>query len=84
MIIFIYSVFILLFCINCAESHITNLMQTQSHHVIFDDLGKLSTGVTYINVAIPLNLTNYETQLNLFENYLQSINNDPPKQTNTA
>ena len=44
-----------------------------SHHVIFDNLGKLSTGITYINVAIPLNISILSQQLSLFENFLDNI-----------
>ncbi len=44
-----------------------------SHHVIFDNLGQLSTGVTYINVAIPLNISILYNEIEIFENYLESI-----------
>jgi hypothetical protein len=42
------------------------------HHVIFDDLGKMSTGVTYINIAIPLNISIILEQIDMFDKYLDS------------
>ena len=78
LIISIYLIIYSILVVDLAEATITNFANSNSHHVIFDDLGKLSTGVTYINVAIPLNLTNYETQINLFDTYLDSINNKLP------
>ena len=44
-----------------------------SHHVIFDNLGQLSTGVTYINVAVPLNISILYNEIEIFEDYLESI-----------
>ena len=44
-----------------------------SHHVIFDDLGQLSTGVTYINVAIPLKVSVLYNEIDIFKKYLESI-----------
>ena len=49
-----------------------------SHHVIFDNLGQFSTGVTYINVAIPLNISVAFKQIGLFEEFLVSIINSAP------
>ena len=54
-----------------------------SHHVIFDNLGQISTGVTYINVAIPLNISIAFKQIGLFEEFLSSIINSAPT-TNTS
>ena len=53
-------------------------MNMNSHHVIFDNLGQISTGVTYINVAIPLNVTVAFKQIWLFEEFLNSIINSAP------
>ena len=78
----LYIAVIIIFTIQFSEATITNFATTYSHHVIFDDLGKLSTGVTYINVAIPLNLTSYESQINLFHSYLDGIINNVPTLSN--
>ena len=29
-----------------------------AHHIVFEDVGEIGTSITYIHVAIPLNLTN--------------------------
>ena len=47
--------------------------ENRPHHVIFDDLGKMSTGVTYINIAIPLNISIMSHQIEMFEAYLDSL-----------
>ena len=53
--------------------YVQNKAMVDSHHVIFDNLGKLSTGITYINVAIPLNISIFTTQLELFDFFLTNI-----------
>ena len=58
-----------------ANAYIQNKNQVDSHHVIFDNLGKLSTGITYINVAIPLNTTVLYRQISTFESFLDEIIN---------
>jgi hypothetical protein len=40
---------------------------------LFDDLVKMSKGVTYINIAIPLNISIIFEQIEMFSNYLDSI-----------
>ena len=47
--------------------------ENKPHHVIFDDLGKMSTGVTYINVAIPLNISIMNHQIEMFDGYLATL-----------
>ncbi len=47
--------------------------KNRPHHVIFDDLGKMSTGVTYINIAIPLNISIIFEQIDMFDKYLDSL-----------
>jgi hypothetical protein len=47
--------------------------ENRPHHIIFDDLGKMSTGVTYINIAIPLNISIMFEQINMFSKYLDSF-----------
>ena len=53
--------------------YVQNKAMVDSHHVIFDSLGKQSTGITYINVAIPLNISIFTTQLGLFHSFLNNI-----------
>ena len=53
--------------------YVQNKAMVDSHHVIFDNLGKLSTGITYINVAIPLNISIFTTQIGLFDSFLTNI-----------
>ena len=58
---------------NSVMGYVQNKAMVDSHHVIFDNLGKLSTGITYINVAIPLNISIFTTQLELFDSFLTNI-----------
>jgi hypothetical protein len=43
------------------------------HDVFFVDLEKMSTGVTYINIAIPLNISIIFEQIDMFDKYLDSL-----------
>jgi hypothetical protein len=47
--------------------------KNRPHHIIFDDLGNMSTGVTYINIAIPLNISIIFEQIDIFDKYLDSL-----------
>jgi hypothetical protein len=58
---------------NSVMGYVQNKAMVDSHHVIFDNLGKLSTGITYINVAIPLNISIFTTQLELSDSFLTNI-----------
>ena len=60
-----------------------NKAQVDSHYVIFDNLGKLSTGITYINVEIPLNISVMSTQINIFDQFLDKILNTYPDTDST-
>ena len=39
-----------------------------AHHVVFEDLGKIVTSITYIHVAIPLNLISIRNLAHHFGN----------------
>jgi hypothetical protein len=41
-----------------------------THNIIFDEVGKMAASMTYINVAIPLNISTFEDQISLFQYYL--------------
>ena len=47
-----------------------------SHHVVFEDVGEIATSITYIHVAIPLNLTNIRNLAHHFGNAL-TLTTDP-------
>ena len=64
--------------------YIQNKAMVDSHHVIFDNLGKMSTGITYINVAIPLNISIFTTQLALFDSFLTNIITAYTNKTNST
>ena len=74
-----YTVFIA----QTANAYVQNKAQVDSHHVIFDNLGKLSTGITYINVAIPLNISVMSQQINIFDQFLDNILNTYPDTNST-
>ena len=58
---------------NSVMGYVQNKAMVDSHHVIFDNLGKMSTGITYINVAIPLNISIFSTQIGLFDSFLTNL-----------
>ena len=64
-----------LFCALGTQSAVAFVknLENRPHHVIFDDLGKMSTGVTYINIAIPLNISIMSEQIDMFSAYLDSL-----------
>jgi hypothetical protein len=41
-----------------------------NHNIIFDEVGKMAASMTYIHVAIPLNISTFEDQISLFQYYL--------------
>ena len=47
-----------------------------SHHVVFEDVGEIATSITYIHVAIPLNLTSIQNLAHHFGNAL-TLTTDP-------
>ena len=55
-----------------------------NHHVIFDNLGKLSTGVTYINIAITVNVTTFEEQIDMFSSQLENLLNTSNSSTHPS
>ena len=46
-----------------------------SHHIVFEDVGKIATSITYIHVAIPLNLTGIRNLAHHFGNALTLTTN---------
>ena len=47
-----------------------------SHHVVFEDVGEIATSITYIHIAIPLNLTGIRNLAHHFGNAL-TLTTDP-------
>ena len=47
-----------------------------SHHVVFEDVGEIVTSITYIHVAIPLNLTGIRNLAHHFGNAI-TLTSDP-------
>ena len=41
-----------------------------SHHIVFEDVGEVATSITYLHVAIPLNLTSIRNLAQHFGNAL--------------
>ena len=82
----IFALYLIIYTIllaQTAEAYVQNKAQVDSHHVIFDNLGKLSTGITYINVAIPLNISVMSTQIDIFDQFLDRILNTYPDTNST-
>jgi hypothetical protein len=62
----------MLFTVLGSHSVSVKIFESKTNHVIFDDLGKMSTGGTYINIAIPLNILMMTEQINM-SNYLDYL-----------
>jgi hypothetical protein len=41
-----------------------------THNIIFDEVGKMAASMTYIHIAIPLNISTFGDQISLFQYYL--------------
>ena len=50
-----------------------------SHYIVFDEIGKMASSMTYIHVMVPLNLTNLFDQAELFQHYLMQLSTSKTK-----
>jgi len=55
---------------------------TPAHFVIFDQVGQMASSMTYIHVAIPLNISTFQHQISLFQSYLNHFRTLKTNQTN--
>ena len=46
-----------------------------STNIIFEEIGKMASSMTYIHVGIPLNISTFSHQINLLDNYIQGFTN---------
>ena len=57
------------------------LSSAPEHIIAFDEIGQMAAAMSYIHVAIPLNISTYQHQCTLFDSYLKSFasktTNDP-------
>jgi len=49
------------------------IVNAQEQIIVFDEIGQMAASTAYIHVAIPLNISTYQHQVTLFENFLQSL-----------
>ena len=58
-----------------------SLSSAPEHIIAFDEIGQMAAAMSYIHVAIPLNISTYQHQCTLFDNYLKTFaaktTNDP-------
>ena len=47
-----------------------SLTETPKYFTIFDSVGEMASGMAYVHVAIPLNLSTFQTQAAILEDYL--------------
>ena len=47
-----------------------SLTETPKYFTIFDSVGEMASGMAYVHVAIPLNLSTFQTQAGILEDYL--------------
>ena len=52
-----------------------NPSPSPSHTIIFDEIGQMASSMTYIHIAIPLNISTFEHQINVFSSYLENFIN---------
>ena len=59
--------------------------QEPKHFTIFDAVGEMASGMAYVHVAIPLNLTTFTAQADILQNYLYKlsrvVSNNTEKET---
>jgi hypothetical protein len=62
----------LLFTFSCllllASAQLTQ--SANDHFIVFDQVGHMASSLGYIHVAIPLNISTYQQQISLFQNFL--------------
>ena len=49
--------------------------QVPSHTILFDEIGQMASSMTYIHIAIPLNISTFTHQINVFNSYLENFIN---------
>jgi hypothetical protein len=55
-----------------------------NHHIIFNPVGKIAAQMSYIHVAIPVNLNSVQQQINAFHGYLDTFTNLSTTHSNKA
>ena len=62
-----------------------SLNEEPKHFTIFDAVGEMASGMAYVHVAIPLNLTTFTAQADILQNYLYKlsrvVSNNTQKET---
>ena len=48
---------------------------TSNHHIIFNPIGTIAAKMSYIHVAIPINISSIQHQLDSFTSYVQRFSN---------
>ena len=66
---------ILFFLFPLPSAQITTFNTHNSHHILFNQIGHLASEMSYIHLAIPVNLSTIEHSINTFNNYLQTFSN---------
>jgi hypothetical protein len=52
-----------------------NSSPSPSHTILFDEIGQMASSMTYIHIAIPLNISTFEHQINVLISYLENFIN---------
>ena len=60
----------LIFSITISMAQSQTMSDKPKYFTIFDPIGKMASGMAYIHVAIPLNITTFKNQADILENYL--------------
>jgi hypothetical protein len=55
-----------------------------NHHIIFNPVGRIAAQMSYIHVAIPVNLISVQQQINAFHGYLNTFTNLSTSHSNKA
>ena len=66
---------ILTFATSSAFSFSTSSSSSPSHTILFDEIGQMASSMTYIHIAIPLNISTFQNQINVFSSYLENFIN---------
>ena len=62
-----------LFSFHCLLPLVTAQHPNSEQIIVFDEVGQMAASMAYIHVAIPLNISTYQHQVNLFDSFLQNL-----------
>ena len=53
-----------------------NAYDNPAHYIVFDEIGRMASSMSYIHVVVPLNITNMYDQANFLKNYFETLSKE--------